>query len=470
MTARTRFAPSPTGYLHIGGARTALFCYAFARRRGGVFAVRIEDTDAARSTADSAREVADALRWLNLRADEEIVYSSHNRARHREAIEQLLDQGQAYRCYATPAELAAMREAQAARGEKPKYDRRWRDAKRPPPKGVKPAIRFKTPRAGDCAFDDAVYGRMSVANAELDDLVVARADGAPTYNLAVVADDIAMKITDVVRGSDHINNTFRQLHIFRALGAAAPNFAHLPLLFNAARDRRGELLKDAGGEIRYEKMSKRNSAVDVMHYRSEGFLPDALVNYLSRLGYAVGDEEIYDLDFFIRNFDIGRVHRAPARFDLDKLRWVNQQYLSRLSPARARALMAAETAAAGALSDAAVALYQPRAATLRELRECTSFFAARPPPDRSLLNQYLPAANRAAFADFIAALRALPRWEAAAIKNALKQSAARRKLKFPALAMPLRILLTARAESPDIAAIAAILGKDETLARTAIDG
>lgn len=450
---RTRFAPSPTGYLHIGGARTALFAWAFARRHGGAFFLRVEDTDAARSEAAHSAAIVEALEWLGLETDAPPVFQSAHRARHEAAVRRLLDEGRAYRCYATPEELAEMRVAQAARGENPKYDRRWRYCADAPPPGVAPAVRFKMPLEGETAFCDAVKGELAVANAELDDFVIARADGSPTYNLAAVVDDVDMGITHVIRGDDHVMNTYRQWHLFAALGGDMPVFAHLPMILCAAP---GE---EAEGGARYVRMSKRYAAVDIGIYRREGFLSAAMVNYLARLSWGHGDAEVFGRDFLVANFSLAAVSRAPARFDLAKLKWLNREHLrdkAALPWWRLR-----ELAGIGEeVGEAAVELIRERGDTLVELRGEAGYFERRP-----TVAAFAEGVHVAAFAALCEALAGLEGWEAGAIKQAIKQTAKAHRLGFGDLGMPMRLLLTGRRHSPDVAAVAVAVGREEAMAR-----
>src|SRR5512132_2052777 len=318
-TIRTRFAPSPTGFIHLGNIRSALFPWAFARRHGGVFILRIEDTDTERSTPEAVQAILEAMDWLGLDYDEGPFYQTERGDRYREVIADMLERGLAYRCYTTPQELDELRAAQMSRGEKPRYDGRWRPEHAvdvQPPPGVAPVIRFKNPLGGVVAWDDAVKGRIEIDNAELDDLVIARADGTPTYNFCVVVDDLEMRITHVIRGDDHVNNTPRQINIMRALGATPPVYAHLPTV-----------LTPEG-----EKLSKRHGARGILQYRDDGYLREAVVNYLARLGWSHGDAEIFSREEFVAWFDLSGLSSSPGRFDPDKLRWVNQEHLKRLTP------------------------------------------------------------------------------------------------------------------------------------------
>ena len=469
---RARFAPSPTGYLHLGGARTALFCRAWARKQQGEFLLRIEDTDMARSREEFVAPILSALEWLGLTWDGEPVFQSARREIHLRAAARLLESGDAYRCYCGPEELESLRREQIARGENPKYDRRWRDSETPPPRDVAPAIRFKTPLDGSTHFRDRVKGEMRVENAELDDFVIVRADGTPTYNLACAADDADMNITDVIRGDDHVMNTFKQILIHRGLERDPPAFAHLPMILSAALDEKGELIRGGDGEIKYERMSKRNGAVDVNYYRREGVPASALLNYLARLSWSHGDEEFFAVQEFNRKFALDDVQKSPARFDLEKLRWLSREHLREMNwkdIRRAGREMNPEDSGNESfwaeIQDSDLALTLPRAHTLMELRRESEFFLHRPPGNFALLREHLGEDNRAAFNDLRAALAVLPEWKAEAIKSAMSNAAKRAGLKFPRLGMPMRTLLTGAAESPDIAHTAAALGREETLAR-----
>src|SRR5215468_4723202 len=317
---RTRFAPSPTGFLHLGSARTALFAWAFARHHGGQFVLRIEDTDVERSTQAAIKAILDAMTWLDLDADEGPHYQMQRLDRYKAVLDDMLERGLAYRDYMTPQELDALRAQQMARGEKPRYDGRWRPENlkpgQAPPAGVAPAFRFKNPLQGSVAWDDQVKGRIEISNAELDDLVIVRSDGVPTYNFGVVVDDLDMGITHVIRGDDHVNNTPRQINLIHAIGGAIPTYGHLPTV-----------LGDDG-----HKLSKRHGAVSVMQYEENGFLAEAMVNFLARLGWSHGDEEIFTRAQLIEWFDVRHINPAPARFDLDKLRWVNHEHIKRMPP------------------------------------------------------------------------------------------------------------------------------------------
>ena len=386
MTVRTRFAPSPTGYLHIGGARTALYCWAYARRMGGQFILRIEDTDLERSTQQSVQAILDSMRWLGLDSDEGPFYQMQRLDRYRAMADRLIAAGQAYLCYASREELDALREEQRAKGEKPRYDGRWRPEKaagRTPPPGVKPIVRFRNPDSGEITWNDLVKGPITFANAELDDLVLLRADGVPTYNFGVVVDDIDMDITHVIRGDDHVNNTPRQINVYRALGASLPRFAHVPMILGADG----------------ERLSKRHGAVSVMQYHEEGYLPEAMVNYLARLGWSHGDEEVFSRAQLVEWFDLEHISRSPAKFDPQKLGWINQQYLKAADDARLAALAAPQLAAdgceiaAGPPLEKVVALLKERISTTRELADAAVYFYRPLEPTDTLRAQHAPDAE-----------------------------------------------------------------------------
>jgi glutamyl-tRNA synthetase len=371
VTIRTRFAPSPTGYLHIGGARTALFSWAYARHHGGKFILRIEDTDLERSTAESVQAILDGMRWLGLDWDEGPSFQMKRLARYREVAEALIAAGHAYRDYMSREELEALRKQQVEKGEKPRYDGRWRPERAKalgltPPKGVAPVVRFRTPEEGEVGWNDLVKGPISFPNAELDDLVLLRADGVPTYNFGVVVDDLDMDITHVIRGDDHVNNTPRQIHIFRALQRELPAFGHVPMILGADG----------------ERLSKRHGATSVMEYASLGYLPEALVNYLARLGWSHGDAEIFSRDELVQWFDLARVSRSAAQFNPEKLAWINQQYLKEASDARLAQLVEPELRKRGAQPaggpplEKVVALLKDRASTIPLLADEAMLFYA----------------------------------------------------------------------------------------------
>jgi glutamyl-tRNA synthetase len=457
---RTRFAPSPTGYLHIGGARTALFCWAFAKKLGGTFILRIEDTDRERSTEQSMRAILDSMDWLGL--DYEGPFFQMKRLhRYRDVAEQLISAGRAYPCYATREELEALREQQRARGEKPRYDGRWRpeNAKRlglTPPPGAQPVIRFRNPHEGEVTFNDLVKGPITVANAELDDLVLVRADGIPTYNFGVVVDDIDMEITHVIRGDDHVNNTPRQINIYRALDAKLPRFAHVPMILGADG----------------ERLSKRHGAVSVMQYRDEGYLPEALLNYLARLGWSHGDEEKFSRERLVEWFDLEHISKSPARFDPQKLTWLNQQYIKEADDARLAKLAAPFLAADGCNVESGppvarvVALLKERASTIEELADAAVYFYCPLEPSAALKEQHYTPEVKPAMVDLRGRL-AGAEWTREKIAATIKFVVAEHKLKFPKLAMPLRVMVTGTAHTPAIDAVLELIGRDEVLARLA---
>jgi len=438
MTVRTRFAPSPTGFLHIGGARTALYCWAYARRHGGKFVLRIEDTDLERSTQASVEAILDGMQWLGIDWDEGPFFQMQRLSRYREVAEQLIAAGHAYRDYMPKAELDALRAAQTARGEKPRYDRALGRKYR----GEGPApVRFMTPQEGTVGWNDLVKGPIEFPNAELDDLVLLRADGVPTYNFGVVVDDLDMRISQVIRGDDHVNNTPRQIHIFRALGKVLPEFAHVPMLLGADG----------------ERLSKRHGAVSVTQYRDEGFLPEAMVNYLARLGWSHGDAEVFSMQQLVAWFDLAHVSRSPARFDAEKLSWMNQQYLKQADDARLASLLPAR---AGPPAEKVVALLKERATTLRDIEEQMKIFYSEPEP------QTAPEEARVALASLKGVLETIA-WERKALGAAVSGAAKAAGLKMPQLAMPLRRILTGREQTPSIDAVLELLGREVVLARIA---
>jgi glutamyl-tRNA synthetase len=450
---RTRFAPSPTGYLHVGGVRTALFSWLFAKHHGGEFILRIEDTDRERSTTESVAAILDGMAWLGLEADEGPYYQSEGLHRYTEVAQSLLNQGKAYRCSCSVERLEALRAAQMQAGEKPRYDGHCRDANVSP--DVAHVIRLATPKTGEVRFNDLVYGEIVVANQELDDLVLVRMDGIPTYNFAVVIDDWDMAISHVIRGDDHINNTPRQIHIYQALAAEQPIFAHLPMILGADGKR----------------LSKRHGAVNVMSFREEGYLPQALLNYLLRLGWSHGDQELFSLEEMIQLFSLDHVSRSACSFDYDKLRWLNQHYLKTLSP---------ETSVSewmwqmrnrhfnpdqGPTWPELWSLQASRFKTMDELVAESHYFYEEIHVDGELLAPFASPEVRAAMQDLIQAFVGLVTWDAPSIMASIKQVALAHGLKIPALGQPMRILLTGTPSSPSIDATCALLGKKRVLER-----
>jgi glutamyl-tRNA synthetase len=456
---RTRFAPSPTGFLHIGGARTALFSWAYARHHAGKFILRIEDTDLARSTPEAVQSILDGMAWLGLTHDEGPFYQMQRMDRYREVLAQMLANGTAYRCYTSPEELEALRARQMANKEKTRYDGRWRPEPGKtlpaPPPGIQPVIRFRNPAEGVVAWEDLVKGHIEIANRELDDLIIARADGTPTYNFCVVVDDWDMGITHVIRGDDHVNNTPRQINILKALGATVPCYAHLSMILG----------KDG------QKLSKRHGAVSVLQYAEEGYLPEAIVNYLARLGWSHGDDEFFDRQQLVEWFDLDHITASQAKFDFEKLQWLNQQYM-KANPERLCPLVAARLEQEGLrLADgpdlaAAIALYVERCTTINALAAAITPFYAPLVPDAQLLAQHLTDEARPALAEFIAALESVP-WEAPAIGERLQATLKAHGLKMPRLAMPLRVILTGQTHTPSVDVLIALLGRPAALARLA---
>ncbi|GIX22724.1 MAG: glutamate--tRNA ligase [Gammaproteobacteria bacterium] len=452
---KTRFAPSPTGDLHIGGARTALFAWLYARRHGGRFVLRIEDTDRQRSTPEAVRAILDGMRWLGLDADEGPYYQSERLDRYRAAVEKLLAAGRAYPCYCSRERLEALRARQLAAGEKPRYDGRCRDGAEPVP-GIRPVVRFRNPREGKVVVDDLVHGRVVFDNAELDDLVLLREDGSPTYNLTVVVDDAEMGITHVIRGDDHLNNTPRQLNLFAALGLTPPAYAHVPMIL------------DAEGK----KLSKRSGAASVMHYEAEGYLPEAMLNYLVRLGWSHGDQEIFSREEMIRLFDLRQIHRAPAALNPGKLLWLNEHYIKTL-PAEVLAPRLVVylgrigvTVENGPPPAEVVEALRERAKTLVEMaREAACFYREFEDYDADAARKQL----RPAAAPVLAALRerlaGVTSWTAPVLKQVIEDTAAALGVGLGKVGQPLRVALTGRGASPSIDVTLALVGRERALAR-----
>jgi glutamyl-tRNA synthetase len=458
MTVRTRIAPSPTGFLHLGTARTALYSWAYARHFGGQFVLRIEDTDVARSTQDAVQQILESMQWLGLDYDEGPVYQMQRLERYHEVVEQMIAAGTAYRCYCTPEELDAMREAQRARGEKTRYDGRWRPEMAkvlpPVPEGVKPVVRFKNPEDGIVTWNDLVKGPISIANQEIDDLIILRPDGVPTYNFAVVVDDWDMRITHVFRGDEHINNTPWQINLFRALGAPLPQFGHCPII-----------LGDDG-----LKLSKRRGAVSVTAYQDAGYLPEAMLNYLARLGWSHGDDELFTREQMVQWFDGSHLAKSPAQWDPAKLAWVNAQYLKQADDGRLAALVQQQLASRGV--DAAdlehlaraSALFKDRCSTVVELADWIALIFVPVAPSAEDLQAHVTDAVKPG----LRALRerlATVAWDKAAIAAAMKEVLAAHQLKMPQLAPALRVLVCGRAQTPSIDAVLALFSREAVLAR-----
>ena len=456
MTVVTRFAPSPTGFLHIGGARTALFNWLYARHHGGIFRLRIEDTDRQRSTKEAIEAIIDGLKWLGLNWDDETVFQFARATRHAEVALEMLKRGKAYYCYCTPEELEQMRAEARAAGKPMRYDGRWRDRDpKDAPPGVKPVIRLKAPTSGETIVQDKVQGEVRVANEQLDDMVLLRSDGTPTYMHSVVVDDHDMGITDVIRGDDHLTNTFRQLQIYQAMGWQPPSFAHIPLIHGP----------DGA------KLSKRHGALGVEAYRDMGYLPEALRNYLLRLGWGHGDDEIISTEQAIQWFDLDGVGRAPSRFDFAKLDNLNGHYLRQSDDAR----LARDAAARlGVSADAAIERrliagmpgLKARAKTLKELAENAAFYVAKRPlsPDEKARAAFTADATKM-LKELRGALAASPSWTATNLEAETRTFAEAKGIKLGQVAQPLRAALTGATMSPPIFEVMEALGREETLGR-----
>ncbi|HEY8027224.1 MAG TPA: glutamate--tRNA ligase [Burkholderiaceae bacterium] len=457
---RTRFAPSPTGYLHVGGARTALYSWAYARHFGGVFVLRIEDTDLERSTPEAVQAILDGMKWLGLEHDEGPFYQMKRMERYREVIAQMLAAGTAYHCYSSREELDAMRARATEAGDKPRYDGTWRPeagkALPPIPEGVQPVVRFRNPTEGEVSWHDVVKGPITIANRELDDLVIARPDGTPTYNFCVVVDDWDMGITHVIRGDDHVNNTPRQINILAALGATLPLYGHLPMIL------------DGEGK----KLSKRTGAASVTEFEEMGYLPETMLNYLARLGWAHGDDEVFSMEQFCGWFDLDHLTSSAARFDMDKLNWLNNHYIKAADLGRLADLVRPLLEKSGALFDGApelqtvIAMLRERGHTIVELADAAHLFYRQPAPDAELLAQHMTDAIKPALAQYAEACKTVE-WNKPALSAALKEVLANNKLKMPQLAMPLRLALTGQLQTPAIDAVIELFGRDTVLARIA---
>ena len=463
MTVRTRFAPSPTGFLHIGGARTALFSWAYAKKHGGEFILRIEDTDVARSTPEAVQAILDGMQWLGLDYDQGPFYQMQRMDRYKVVIQSMLAAGSAYYCYSSKEELEALREQQMAQKLKPRYDGKWRPEPGKvlpdPPADIAPVIRFKNPQDGVVAWDDLVKGRIEIANSELDDLIIARADGTPTYNFCVVVDDSDMGISQVIRGDDHVNNTPRQINMLRALSdidssIQVPQYAHLSMILGSDG----------------QKLSKRHGAVSVMQYHEDGYLPEAVINYLARLGWSHGDEEVFSKQQFAAWFDLDHITPSAAQFNTEKLNWLNAHYIKQAEPAALLADQLQRLAVRGVLApdaaklSAGIALYKERVNTLNELADGLVYFFENPSLDAAAVEKHLTPDIMPVLAELSAALNACD-WQAEAIHQVINDAVTKNGLKFPKLAMPLRVAITGIAQSPSIDQVMTILGKEEVLAR-----
>jgi glutamyl-tRNA synthetase len=455
MQVRTRFAPSPTGLLHIGGVRTALFCWLYARRHGGVFILRVEDTDRERSTPEAVQVILDGMRWLGLDADEGPFYQTERYPRYREVIRQWLAEGKAYHCWCSKEELEERRNTQLARKEKPRYDGRCRNGREARP-GMTPVVRFKNPLEGQVVVADAVHGDVVFDNAELDDLIVERSDGNPTYNFCVVVDDYDMKVTHVIRGDDHLNNTPRQMNMLRAMGVEPPVYAHLPMILGPDGT----------------KLSKRHGAVSVLAYREEGYLPEALLNYLARLGWSHGDQEIFSIEEMTALFDIADVNKSASAINPDKLAWINQQHLMRQPPSRILPELRWQLerlgipAAGDAVLEAVILAQRERSKTLREMAEASRFFFEAPRGyDEKSARKHLTAETAPVLELSKSRLAALVDWRPAPIHEAIQAQAEAGGLGLGKVAQPIRVAVSGGSVSPPIDQTLAILGREETIAR-----
>jgi glutamyl-tRNA synthetase len=456
MTTRTRFAPSPTGFIHLGNIRSALYPWAFARATGGDFILRIEDTDLERSTQAAVDVILESMSWLGLDPDEGPFYQMQRMDRYKEVLAQMKAAGQVYPCYMSVAELDALRERQMANKEKPRYDGTWRPEPGktlpPVPEGVPPVLRFRNPLGGAVVWDDKVKGRIEISNDELDDLVIARPDGTPTYNFCVVVDDIDMRITHVIRGDDHVNNTPRQINIFHALGKEPPVYAHLPTVLN-----------EQG-----EKMSKRNGAKPVTQFRDEGFLADAVVNYLARLGWSHGDAEIFSREQFLQWFSLDHLGKSAAQFDEAKLRWVNAQHMKAMDDAQLAVLVEAQLKKRGIAADARLAnicgLFKERCDTTVALADWAARFYTPVQPAADEAARHITEGVRPAIGMLAKMLESCP-WEKSAINEAIKEVLRATGLKMPQLAMPVRVLVMGTAQTPSLDAVLALSERHTVLER-----
>jgi glutamyl-tRNA synthetase len=455
MTVRTRFAPSPTGMLHIGGVRTALFCWLYARRLGGTFILRVEDTDRERSTPEAVQAILDGMKWLGLDHDEGPFYQTHRMDRYGEVLQQFLREGKAYHCYCSKEELDEMRAGQTVRKEKPRYDGRCRHRKEPVP-GVNPVIRFRNPDEGQVVVNDIIHGPITFDSGELDDLIIARSDGTPTYNFCVVVDDYDMRITHVIRGDDHINNTPRQINMLRALGVEPPLYAHVPMI-----------LGPDGA-----KLSKRHGAVSVLQYRDDGFLPEGLLNYLGRLGWSHGDQEIFSIEEMVKLFDVHDVNKSASALNVDKMLWTNQQHIVRSTPEHLATYLKPQLEALGLVADdlgrvAAVAkAQQERAKTLKEMAANSTFFF------RDVTEYEEKAAKKNLTAEAAPLLKTvrdrlahLPQWQASAIQEAIVAVSSEAAVGLGKVAQPIRVAVSGGSVSPPIDGTLEILGRETTLLR-----
>lgn len=453
MTVRTRFAPSPTGYLHIGGARTALFSWLFARQHQGEFILRIEDTDLERSTQESVQAIIDGMKWLNLNHDNETLYfQTHRFPRYKEVLQQLLYEGKAYYCYCSKERLENLRNEQMTNKQKPRYDGHCRHLKNPP-EGIKPVIRFKNPEDGAVVFEDLIKGTISFQNQELDDLIIARSDGSPTYNFTVVVDDYDMQITHVIRGDDHVNNTPRQINILKALNANLPLYAHVPMILGSDGQR----------------LSKRHGAVSVLQYQEDGYLPEALLNYLVRLGWSHGDQEIFSREEMIANFDFKHVSKSAAAFNPDKLNWLNQHYMKVGDPERMAGILKEHLKALNiSIEGLPVDLFnaqKERAKTFKEMAEQSLFLSNEPITYNDAAMKHLKPEAKLPLESLKEAFEKLEEWEAEPLHQIIQEVSEKTQLKMGKVAQPLRVAITGGTSSPSIDITLKLIGKEKVLQR-----
>ena len=458
-SVRTRFAPSPTGYLHLGGARTALFSWAFARHHKGTFVLRIEDTDLERSTPEAVQAILDGMQWLSLEADEGPFYQMQRAERHKEVIAKMLADGTAYHCYSTPEEVEQMRESAKAKGLKPKYDGTWRPEPGktlpPVPEGRKPVVRFKNPTEGAVSWDDMLKGTITIENAELDDLIIARPDGTPTYNFCVVVDDWDMRISHVIRGDDHINNTPRQINILKALGAPIPEYGHVPMILGPDG----------------QKLSKRHGAVSIMDYDKQGYLPEAMINYLARLRWSHGDDETFSREQLVEWFDTRNLSKSAAQWDPKKLNWVNAHYIKALGDSELLEHVLPRIHARGGQTQnldmtAVLNLFKDRAETLEQLADSAMLFCAPfQPASEELQTQFMTEDAKRILADFAQNAGKLESWTTEALDALIKETLNTHGIKMPMLGIPLRLAVTGQKQTPSIGAVLAIIGKSTVLER-----
>lgn len=453
MTVRTRFAPSPTGYLHIGGARTALFSWLFARQHGGEFILRIEDTDLERSTQESVQAIIDGMKWLNLNHDNETLYFQTQRfPRYKEVLQQLLDEGKAYYCYCSKERLETLREEQKENKQKPRYDGHCRHLKNPP-EGIKPVIRFKNPEDGAVVFEDLIKGTISFQNQELDDLIIARSDGSPTYNFTVVVDDYDMQITHVIRGDDHVNNTPRQINILKALNANLPLYAHVPMILGSDGQR----------------LSKRHGAVSVLQYQEDGYLPEALLNYLVRLGWSHGDQEIFSIEEMIKDFDFAHVSKSAAAFNPDKLNWLNQHYMKTGDPEQMSGILKKHLKALNiTVEKLPIDLFnaqKERAKTFKEMAEQSRFFYHKEIVYDEVAMKHLKPEAKTPLKELKKMFEKLEEWETEKLHQIIQDVSEKLELKMGKVAQPLRVAITGGTSSPSIDITLQLIGKEKVLQR-----